>query len=143
MNDFSNNYREVNIILDLLGNDLKNKLPKKLISFLNKYENKKYNPQITLDDLFNEKISKDTIVLISMLYINYWTSSKEEKEEYMELLRKKDKEYLEKNKLILHEVFPDKDLIYQKAKESINAEKKESFLSNNLFNKIINKLLKK
>lgn len=80
--NLSKTYREINIMLDLLGDEFKARLPKSMIPFFKEHEDKSYNPKITLsDDGFSENIQTDTFVLMSMMYINYWCDDPEEKAE--------------------------------------------------------------
>lgn len=80
--DLSKTYREINIMLDLLGEPFKQRLPSKMIPFFEEHEDKTYNPKITLTkDGFSENLHTDTYVLMSMMYINYWCEDPEEKEE--------------------------------------------------------------
>lgn len=79
--DLSKTYREINIMLDLLGEPFKQRLPKTMIPFFNEHEDKNYNPKITLSkEGFSENIQTDTYVLMSMMYINYWCENEEEKD---------------------------------------------------------------
>lgn len=79
--ELSKTYREINIMLDLLGEPFKQRLPKSMIPFFKEQEDKDYNPRITLtEDGFSKNIHTDTYILMSMMYINYWCEDPEEKE---------------------------------------------------------------
>lgn len=106
--DLSKNYKELNLILDLLGDDYKLKVPKKMRELFVAREDKNYNPQLTLEDFFEGNYLEDTKIILAALGIKYW-SSPEEKSEYMETLRALDEQYKEEHKLVLQEIFPDKD----------------------------------
>lgn len=106
--DLSKNYREVNIILDIIGNEYKNKVPKKMRKLFEEAEDKNYLPNITKQDFLDGNYLEDTKVILSILNINYW-SDPEKKYEYLETLRKLDEQYNEEHKLVLQEIFPDKD----------------------------------
>ena len=76
--DLSKTYREINIMLDLLGKPFKQRLPKSMIPFFKEHEDKNHNPRITLT---REGFSRNLqYVLMTMMYINYWCEDPEEKE---------------------------------------------------------------
>lgn len=80
--DLSKTYREINIMLDLLGDAFKERLPKTMIPFFKEHEDKSHNPKITLTEKgFSKNLQTDTFVLMSMMYINYWCENPDEKEE--------------------------------------------------------------
>ena len=142
--DLSKNYREVNIILNIMGDVYKNKLPKKIKDLFNEFEDKNYSPTITKQDFLDGKYLDDTKVILSILNINYWMAP-EEKNEYMENLRRLDEEYNEKHKLVLQEIFPDKDRFKNLAPietDSGIAENKKSNILQTILDKIKN-ILKK
>lgn len=92
MKDLSKSYREINIILDLLGDEFNNKIPKSMKNFFLKNEDKNYNPKITLEDVFNQNILPETSSLVAILYINYWTENSVEKDKYMNIIKEHDEE---------------------------------------------------
>lgn len=104
--DLSKNFREVNIILDLLGNTYKSKLPKKLKSLFDEMEEKTYNPAITIEDFRAGNLLEETKTLLSILYVNYW-AGENKKTQYMEELKSIDEKCKEGQKLVLHEIFPE------------------------------------
>ena len=106
--DLSKNYREVNIILDILGDEYKNKLPKKMRKLFEMKEDKTYSPKITKQDFLDGNYQDNTKIILSILNIIYWTAP-ENKYRYMETLRQLDEQYKENHKLVLREIFPDKD----------------------------------
>ena len=103
--ELSKNLREVNVILDLLGDAYKNKLPRKLKKLFKEDEDKSYDPGITIEDFRAGRMLKDTKTILAILYVNYW-SNLEQKTEYMNELRELDKKYEEEHKLVLNEIFP-------------------------------------
>ena len=106
--DLSKNYREVNIILDLLGAQYKNKVPKKMRTLFVKAEDKSYSPEITLDDFYAGNYSEDTKTILAILNINYW-SGIEQKNKYMDRIKELDAKYREEHKPELNELFPKKE----------------------------------
>ena len=78
--ELSKTYREINIMLNLLGEPFKRRLPKTMIPFFKEQEDVDHNPTITLtDDGFSGNIQTDTYILMTMMYINYWCDDPEEK----------------------------------------------------------------
>lgn len=96
MKNLGKSYKEINIILNLLGTEFSNKVPKSMREFFINYQDDIYNPNITLEDVFNRNILPETMSLITALYINYWTENEEEKENFMSIIRKYDEEKKEK-----------------------------------------------
>ncbi len=135
--NLSKNYREVNLILDLLGNTYKNKVPNKMKELFDKGEDKNYSPEITMDDFYAGKYLKETKTILSILYINYW-SNLEEKNKYMDALRKLDEQYKEEHKLVLNEIFPSKDKF-----EDMKPIEKESQITDNKKSNIVSTILEK
>lgn len=79
--ELAKTYREINIMLELLGDAFKERLPKSMIPFFEEHEDKNHNPRITLtEEGFSKNLQTDTYILMSMMYINYWCEDPEEKE---------------------------------------------------------------
>ena len=137
--NLSRNYREVNLILNLLGNEYKNKVPNKMKLLFEKGEDKTYSPEITIDDFFAGRYLEDTKIILSILYINYW-SKVEQKNQYMSTLRQLDEQYKEENKLVLNEIFPKREY---KPIEPNNEEKQIVEKGKNSFSQKIMEILER
>ena len=73
-------YAEVNQILDLLGNEYKNKTPEKIRNLFYEKEDKNYKINISSEkELRDSNISKTALTIISILNLKYWVTNKEEK----------------------------------------------------------------
>ena len=82
-------YSEVYQILNLLGNEYKNKLPVSLINMLTEKREINYNPNYTEDrPLSEQNIKKETIAIIVLLYLNYWCENENEVLEAKHILKK-------------------------------------------------------
>ena len=81
---------EVYCILELLGDSYKNKLPKKLLEFINQNRNENYYLTINNENYENFNISKDALVFISFLNLKYWVEDEEEKQRLIEIYKKND-----------------------------------------------------
>lgn len=96
MENLSKSYKEMNIILNLLGNEYVDKIPSTMKSFFIKHQDSTYNPNISLKDVVNHNILPETTSIMTALYIKYWTKDNTEKEKYMSMIRKYDEEQKEK-----------------------------------------------
>ncbi len=105
--NINRSYKEVNEILNLMGDSYKDRVPKKMKTLFDKAEDKNYEPGITLDDFMAGKMLDETKTILTILYINYWADLNE-KNQYMDKIRKIDEENKDKNKIVLNELFPEK-----------------------------------
>lgn len=144
-------YTEVNKILELIDDDLRRKIPNKLIKLF--YENSLddyevlINPYIPLE---NQKISKRGLAILGVLNYNYWCDEEEKKlliKKYIANEEIKEKEAREKYNS--DNLFDNKtEIIKYNDKEKIEQEqtKNEQLIlynkNSNFFMKIINKIKK-
>ncbi len=85
----SNSYTEVSYILDILGATYKNKLPTKILDLIYKNRNSNYE--------FDEKnISRNTLIIISILNLKYWENNEDEKIKLKKLYARNEKNYQDK-----------------------------------------------
>lgn len=90
-------YAEVNQILDLLGNEYKNKIPEKIRNLFYEKEDKNYKINISSEkELRNSNISKTALTIISILNLKYWVTNKEEKQKLEDRYKENDKIFNEK-----------------------------------------------
>ena len=61
--NINRSYKEVNEILNLMGDSYKNRVPKKMKTLFDKAEDKNYEPGITLDDFMHNETKKILIIL--------------------------------------------------------------------------------
>ena len=88
-------YVEVLSIIDLLEENQKNKIPKKIKDFFEDNKNKNYQANIVPDiPLEEQDLLQETIDILAMLKLNYWCTN-EEKEELLDLLNENEKKYQE------------------------------------------------
>jgi len=81
-------YSEVYSILNMLGDNYKNKIPINLLSMINEERLESYNPQYDTTKRISERnISRDSLSIIALLYLNYWCNTPEEKQNLKQLLR--------------------------------------------------------
>lgn len=109
---------DVDVILNNIDTNEKNKVPMKLQKFIhdNKLENyeSSINTQIPIEE---QALSKETTAFISMLYLNYWCDSEEEKEELKSQIHQNELDYQEE----LRKKY-NVDNIFQKEEISISTE---------------------
>ena len=71
-NEYKNALSEVNAILNLLSEDMKNKIPQSFFEFVNKNKSETYRPNFDMDlPLTEQKLLKDTKVILSLMYRSY------------------------------------------------------------------------
>ncbi len=93
-------YSEVNQILDILGDNYKEKIPKKIIKVFKEKQDKNYkvefNKNMKLEDL---KISRTALIIISILNLKYWVDDSYEKERLTKLYKENQNEYDKKTNI--------------------------------------------
>lgn len=73
-------YSEVYQILNLLGDEYINKLPKGLYDMLKEKRDSDYNPQYCDNiPLYKQNVDKETISIIALLHLSYWCKNEDER----------------------------------------------------------------
>lgn len=71
-------YSEVFEIINFLGEEYKNKIPKKLYKFIENNRDKKYIPKFkNLESLNSTSVSRKAVAIIAFLNQKYWSEDKE------------------------------------------------------------------
>lgn len=131
-------YSELYQILNLLGNDYIDKLPKSLFNMLEEKRDINYNPQYTDKiPLHKQNIKKETISIMALLHLNYWCENEKEKLELKQMLKNNEDSYQQelRNKYNPEDIFKkynEKNIVKN---ESSIIEYKES-----LFKRFISKI---
>lgn len=131
---------DIDFILSNINEELKNKIPIKLRNMihenkLNEY-NSEINPNIPID---KQKLHPDTVDYLSMLYLNYWCETEDEKE----ILKQKFEENEIKNKAKY-----SSDNLFKNNLNKLSTEKSNTSFpiiipeKNKIFTKIKNFILK-
>lgn len=136
-------YSELYQILNLLGNEYIDKLPKSLFNMLEEKRDINYNPQYTDDiPLDKQNIKKETISIIALLHLNYWCENENEKLELKKILKNNEDRYQQelRNKYNPDDIFKkhneDKNVTDNDIQNEVAlVEYKES-----IFKKFINKI---
>lgn len=139
-------YSEVYEILQLLDVEFTSKLPKKFIEFIEKEKDNEYitniAPNIPLEE---QNLLEDTINILAMLKLDYW-STEDEKQELLSILNQNEVDYqAELNEKYKPEnIFKNRQSIKQDSniqETSIALIKDKNFILK-LFEKIRNMFLK-
>ena len=126
-------YVEVLGILDLLDEEQKNRIPKKLKEFFENNKNQDY--QVKIDSnipLEEQNLLQETVDILAMLKLNYWCTNEKEKEGLLNLLNENEKKYQEelRKKYNPNNLFKDKEskrVIYTNEELSIVKYKESIF----------------
>ena len=134
-------YSEVYEILNLLEDEYKNRVPKKVIEFFEREKKKKYNPIIEIDvPLDKQNLKRETMVLLAILNMNYWCDNEDEKQEMLNSFNENEASKKLKEKELAEKYNPDnlfkKNEIHEVIEEVAMVEYKEP----NFIQKIISKI---
>jgi len=135
-------YTEMKCLLKYFPIDYIKKIPTKLLEFIYKNSDEKYNIEVDLKkDLKNQNISKKTKVMLAVLTYNYW-SNESEKQKIIEQLNENEKKYQEelREKYNPDNIFENKATKLETVVDSIAmVEYKETFFTKikNWFKRIL------
>lgn len=117
------------------------KLPKKLINLLN--NNKDVNHKVEIDpnkSVFEQQITEETIVMIFIIFRNYWASQEEKKEIY-KILRENEiklNDFYAYNKIFKHDKGKARDDLIDETIKKETISKEQSFKKITVTQDIIN-----
>ena len=107
-------YAEIDEILNLLEDDYREKVPKKVRDFFKEEKMKDYHPEIDIEKpLIEQNLKRETMVLLAILNLNYWCENEKEKQRFLNELDKNE----EKKKELEEKYNPD-NLFKKKQDES-------------------------
>ena len=107
-------YAEIDEILDLLEDDYREKVPKKVRDFFKEEKMKDYHPEIDIEKpLIEQNLKRETMVLLAILNLNYWCENEKEKQRFLNELDKNEEEKKE-----LEEKYNPDNLFKKKQDES-------------------------
>ncbi len=85
-------YSEVYEIINLIGEEYKNKIPTELLQMIDEERDKEYKPNInTKRPLKEQNIHQRTYDILGMLQLNYWCNDENEKKELIKKFKENDK----------------------------------------------------
>lgn len=107
-------YAEIDEILNLLEDDYREKVPKKVRDFFKEEKMKDYHPKIDIEKpLIEQNLKRETMVLLAILNLNYWCENEKEKQRFLNELDKNEEEKKE-----LEEKYNPDNLFKKKQDES-------------------------
>ena len=96
-NSLRKSYSEVYEILNLMDSTYFDKIQDKVKDLINNERDKEFKTNIAIDiPLEKQGLQRDTLTLLTILYLNYWCESEQEKKELIELFNNVDKINAEK-----------------------------------------------
>jgi len=133
-------YAEVDAILELLEDEYKKRVPNKIRDFFREEKAEDYNPRIDVQkSLLEQNLQRETFVLLTILELNYWCNSEEEKKELLKELNENE----EQAKKELYEKY-NPDNIFKTKNEEKDEKQEElalvEYKEKNIFKKIIDKI---
>ena len=107
-------YAEIDEILNLLEDDYRERVPKKVRDFFKEEKMKDYHPEIDIEKpLIEQNLKRETMVLLAILNLNYWCENEKEKQRFLNELDKNEEEKKE-----LEEKYNPDNLFKKKQDES-------------------------
>ena len=132
MSNLKKAFSEVDMILDLIDSEMKNKVSANFIKFIKEEKDNNYkqniNPELPLEE---QNILPETIDILALLKLNYWCNE-EEKKELLKILNKNEQQFQKEAK---EKYDIDKLFKTNKTKEIINLPEKGE--SENFIKKLI------
>lgn len=132
MSNLKKAFSEVDMILDLIDSEMKNKVSANFIKFIKEEKDNNYKPNINPElPLEEQNILPETIDILALLKLNYWCNE-EEKKELLKILNKNEQQFQKEAK---EKYDIDKLFKTNKTKEIINLPEKGE--SENFIKKLI------
>ena len=133
-------YSEVYQVLNLLGNEYIDKLPKSLLNMLKEKRDINYNPQYIEDIPLNKQnIKKETLAILALLHLNYWCENEKEELELKQVLKNNEDKYQQE---IRNKYNPENMFIKNKREKIVENQVSLIEYKEPLFKKIISKIKK-
>ena len=132
MSNLKKAFSEVDMILELIDSEMKNKVSANFIKFIKEEKDNNYKPNINPElPLEEQNILPETIDILALLKLNYWCNE-EEKKELLKVLNKNEQQFQKEAK---EKYDIDKLFKTNKTKEIINLPEKGE--SENFIKKLI------
>ncbi len=131
---YRNSFKEVYDILQNTENELLCRIPILFMNFIKENMNENYQTNLKIDvDIDKQELSKETEVILSLIYRSYWATDKEKQEftvkdqqERNEMEQKKKEEYQGKN---IYQVFEERKNMHNNTLDnSLMVIKNKSFI---------------
>ena len=86
-------FAEIDEILNLLEDNYRERVPKKVRDFFKEEKMKDYHPEIDIEKpLIEQNLKRETMVLLAIFNLNYWCENEEEKQRFLNELDKNEEE---------------------------------------------------
>ena len=125
-------YAEVYSVLNFFGEEYINKLPSDLYKMIEDSKKDIQNKTISVEELENMTVKKDTIAMIALFHYKYWCESDEEREELKKIFEEnqilKDEEVRKKydlDNIFKQDSNKEENVVENKQSESSTEEKIE------------------
>ena len=140
-------YSEIDEFLDLVTEEEKNQIPKKLRDFFREEKDINYHKDINPDIPIKEQnLKEETLAIIALLMLQYWYKDESKKQKLLEVLNENERKYQEE----LREKYNPDNIFKNNKKENtieINVDEDISIgmqiieYKEPIFKRIINKIL--
>lgn len=138
-------YSEVDELLELITEEEKNQIPKKLRDFFKEEKDKNYHKNISSDIPIKEQnLKEETLAIIALLNLQYWCKDEKEKEKLKTIYAENEKNY---QKMLYDKYNPNE--IFKKKNEIIgekNIQQKQDLgivdYKEPVFKRMVNMILK-
>ena len=85
-------YTEVDAILNMMDSKYVEKIPRKLRDMFKEERLNDYEPKInSMESLDNQNLQRETLVILSIIYVNYWCESEEERKNLIQKFAENEK----------------------------------------------------
>ncbi len=124
-------YAEVYEILELLEDEYRQRVPQKIREFFKEEKDKNYVPIIKADtSLLEQNLKRETFSILTILELNYWCDSEQEKEELLKELKENEEEYKKElyEKYNPDNIFKNKEINEQNQNIALIEYKEKSFI---------------
>ena len=142
INEYNKTLCDIDLILNELDENERNKIPKKLRKLIQENKLEDYNSNIdTSIPLEEQELSENTKAFLAMLYLNYWCTSENEKNEIIGELTDNEAQYQKElsEKYSVDKLFVSKQK--EVSQEEKQAETKELIpYKESIIKKILNKI---
>ena len=133
-------YSEVYAIVNLLEDEYKKRVPKKIINFFEEVRDKEYEVNIDVQkSLLEQNLQRQTLIMLAILELNYWCDTEEERQELLKEFAENENNREEeiREKYNPDNIFKNKKngIFYENKEQTSLIEYKEGFIK-----KILNKI---
>lgn len=116
-----NAYAEVNLIIELLGEEYKAQIPQKILNLFNEKQNIDYRTNISKDIPIDKmEVSRTALIIISILNLKYWEKDETKKAELKSIYDKNERKFQEKIN-----VYKQSDWLKTEKNEIVQEENKQ------------------